>query len=226
LRDNNDCGIEQPLESTLEALSAGTNPGFLRSESDPPSLLAIVFLSEEDDCSAHDQSYLRPPHLLDPSVPWDAELAQQGLETRCHHNPDSLFPLSRYIEGFAALRPGRPDLVVFTAIAGVPIETAQPVPDTFATDAAARSTYYQGIRSHPLMQPLVETMRTADPQDDELRPSCNTTIGVTTPPWRIVDVAEAFGPNGMVQSICQQDLGPALDAIVDRIVHHFALRAP
>jgi hypothetical protein len=57
-------------------------------------------------------------------------------------------------------------------------------------------------------------MNTPDPQDDEMRPSCDTAQGVAYPPHRIIDVAEGFGANGVVQSICQDDFGPAIDAII------------
>lgn len=46
------CGFEQPLESLRKALD-GSNPqnaGFLRDD----ALLAIVFITDEDDCSAYD----------------------------------------------------------------------------------------------------------------------------------------------------------------------------
>ena len=42
------CGFEQPLEAMFRALQPGKNPGFLR----PSARLAVVILSDEDDCSA------------------------------------------------------------------------------------------------------------------------------------------------------------------------------
>jgi hypothetical protein len=56
-----------------------------------------------------------------------------------------------------------------------------------------------------------------------LRPSCLTTDdhgminSGAAPPRRIVEVARGFGKNGVVQSICQDDFGPALDAIIQVI---------
>lgn len=43
--------------------------------------------------------------------------------------------------------------------------------------------------------------------------SCSTDF----PSQRIAQVAQAFGEQGMVQSICQDDFGPAIDAIIDWI---------
>jgi hypothetical protein len=53
------CGFEQPLEAMRLALDPATtaNSGFLR----PDSILAVLFLTDEDDCSASD------PYLFDPS---------------------------------------------------------------------------------------------------------------------------------------------------------------
>ncbi|HKU42546.1 MAG TPA: hypothetical protein VJR89_30520, partial [Polyangiales bacterium] len=53
-------------------------------------------------------------------------------------------------------------------------------------------------------------------------PSCSRTdkLGEKAdayPPRRMVEVAKAFGENAVVQSICQDDFGPAMDAIIDVI---------
>jgi len=39
------------------------------------------------------------------------------------------------------------------------------------------------------------------------------------PARRIVELAKGFGENGIVQSICQDDFEPTIDAIVDRIAN-------
>jgi len=236
------CGFEQQLESTLKALwpaddsrvtflpdpqgfgavgqgdNGGMNAGFLRN--DPImglSLIAIVIVTDEEDCSARDTSFLRPPADLDPNDPADAQLLLQGLNTRCHFNAQHLYAKERYINGFKALRPGNEHLVVVSGIIGVPPETVAQVPADFAENPAARDAFYAGIKNHVLMQPMVDTLGTPSPDDDFMRPSCNTPTGKAYPPNRIVDVIEGFGANGMVQSICQDDFGAAFDAIVDRI---------
>jgi hypothetical protein len=53
-------------------------------------------------------------------------------------------------------------------------------------------------------------------------PSCTRTdkLGERAdayPPVRMVQVAKSFGENAVVQSICQDDFGPAMDAIIDVI---------
>jgi len=236
------CGFEQPLESALKALWPGAdsrvqfvgdgngfgrlghgdneNQGFLRS--DPVqglSVIAIVLVTDEEDCSHTSSSFLRPPAFLDPNNPVDAELLLQGLNVRCNFNEGDLFPPARYVNAFKALRPGNENLVVFGAIVGVPPETVsgQVLSNLDPRDLAAREQFYQGILNHTLMQPVVDTRNTPDPADDAMRPSCNTTQGLAFPPTRIVEVARGFGENGIVQSICEGDLSPAIDAIVDRI---------
>ena len=236
------CGFEQQLESGLKALWPGMdtritflgdgqgfgkqghgdreNQGFLRS--DPTqglSVVAVVVVSDEEDCSMRDTSHLTPPSFLDPQNPSEAQLLQQGLNVRCHFNQQNLYDVSRYINGFKALRPQDEDLVVFGAIVGVPPETVseQVLANLDPENPAALQQFYDGILNHALMQPVVDSNNTSDPADDLIRPSCNTARGTAFPPRRIVEVAKGFGPNGIVQSICQEDLGPAVDAIVDRI---------
>ncbi|HTE51656.1 MAG TPA: hypothetical protein VK698_12470 [Kofleriaceae bacterium] len=46
------CGFEQHLESMRRALTEGNNPGFLRDD----AFLAVIFIQDEDDCSASDRS--------------------------------------------------------------------------------------------------------------------------------------------------------------------------
>jgi len=54
-----------------------------------------------------------------------------------------------------------------------------------------------------------------------LTPSCTRSVpgeqqpATAYPPRRIVELAQMFGPNGMVQSICQDDFGPAVDMLVN-----------
>ncbi|MFI5308970.1 MAG: hypothetical protein ACHQ53_16550, partial [Polyangiales bacterium] len=131
------CGFEQPLESALKALWPAHDPmanpktganritfladpvtgigalghgdaengGFLRN--DPVSLLGVVVLTDEDDCSASDTHVFTPPQFLDPNDP----LAMQGMNLRCHYNKKALYPVERYVNGLHALRPGNEDLV-------------------------------------------------------------------------------------------------------------------
>ena len=64
------------------------------------------------------------------------------------------------------------------------------------------------------MQEMIDPASMTTPGTGNLIPSCNTDTGKAYPPRRITEVAHQFGENGIVQSICQKDFGPALDAII------------
>jgi hypothetical protein len=199
------------------------NMGFLRN--DPTrglSIIAIVLISDEDDCSARDTRLFTPNTLLDPSDSVNAELLQQGLNVRCPLNPERLYEPERYVKGLRALRRNSEQLVVFAAIVGVPPETVGPEALAAAdlADADSREQFYATIREHPQMQPTIDDHGTADPADDVLEPSCETDNGRAFPPLRLLDVAEGFAENGLVQSICADDFAPAIDALAALIGRH------
>lgn len=235
------CGIEQQLESSLKALWPASNQqvqfygfdadhqvgrgdrdnaGFLRT--DPIaglSVLAVVLVTDEEDCSVARPLVLTPSNALDSSKPEEAALAMQGLNTRCALNPKYLYPTSRYVNALKALRPGHEDLVIFAAIVGVPPETVSPevLARTDLKDDGARAGFYRNILDHPAMQISVVKSPDGNTDLDEVRTSCLTGTGKAYPPRRIVEVASGFGGNGIVQSICQSDFTPAVDAIIDLI---------
>jgi hypothetical protein len=196
--------------------------GFLRN--DPAaglSLLAVIVVSDEEDCSSHDTSHLRvPTSSLDP-------LSAQGTQVRCFMNKPNLYEVSRYIEGFKKLRPGYEELVVFAGIVGVPPAAVdeQARSGVDFTDPPARDAYYARLLSDPDMQEQV--IGGLNPQTAEMRPSCtrNDASGkpaTAFPPRRIVEAAQGFGANGVIQSICQGDFGPAMDAIIDVIARQLS----
>ncbi|MBZ0121285.1 MAG: hypothetical protein K8H88_30090, partial [Sandaracinaceae bacterium] len=107
------CGFEQQLEAMLKALSPSaptswTAPGYatprffrdtlghgggglVRSG----SVVAIVVVAEEDDCSASD------PSIFDPQ----SEQYAGDLNLRCHRHADqAVHPIARYVEGLLQLR--------------------------------------------------------------------------------------------------------------------------
>jgi hypothetical protein len=204
------------------------NDGFLRS--DPIqgiSLVAVVLVSDEEDCSSRDTRHFTPELYLDPNDPEDAQLSMQDLNLRCYYRDQAdlglpsaqkrLYEPSRYVDGLRALRPGNEDLVVFAAIVGVP-------PDLVGESArnrvdfnsgASRNAYYDGILADPRMMHVPDPTKV--PGEGNLTPSCSTANGVAYPPRRITQVVRGFGERGALQSICQDDFGPAIDAIIDVI---------
>ena len=127
------CGFEQPLEAMLRALD-GTNPenaGFLRDE----ALLLVVFLTDEDDCSASDSD------LFDTSAESMEELGrvssfrcfeqgvvcdddqprELGVKTNCTPREDSayVYSLGRYVDFLHGLKPD-PSMVMVAGMFGDP----------------------------------------------------------------------------------------------------------
>jgi hypothetical protein len=190
------------------------NVGFLRN--DPAiglSAIAIVVVTDEEDCSSADTKHFVPSTFLPASDP----LVQQPLNLRCFYNPQNLYPVQRYINGLKALRPGNEQLVLFSAIAGVPLDlvSASALGAVDFRDDAAREALYTRILDDPRMQE--RPAEAADPAAANLVPSCETPRGSAYPPRRIVEVARGFGENGSVHSICQEDFRPAIEHIAAAI---------
>jgi hypothetical protein len=212
------CGFEFELESPLKALSlmptatgaspvswtaAGyvppmfasgtyghgndpaTNGGFLR----PTSVLAIVTVNDEDDCSTNNTAIFSPT---------DTRYNSATLNLRCHTWSDQLYPIQRYVDGFIGLRTS-PARLVFAAVTGIP-------PDLAGMDPVV-------ILSDPRM---VEQI---DGTHSTLMPVCTSPggRGVAYPAIRMTRVAAGLAARGAhttVQSICNSDYGPAFDVIV------------
>lgn len=201
------CGFEQPLEAMLKALSPaaptsstlptytpptffggasghgdGANRGFLRDD----TLLAVVIVADEDDCSA------AQPALFDP----DSREYREQLNVRCAVYEDALHPIERYVDGLAALRARRPDLLAIGIVAGIPTDLAVSTP--------AEADYVR-ILADDRMQVRVEsgaTLPTPSCEDDER--------GLAFPPRRLVSMARQLGHRrSTVQSLCQGDFTPA-----------------
>ena len=189
------------------------NDGFLRpNDPEGPSVLGVVVVTDEEDCSSFDTRHFTPDIFLDPS----SELVMQGLNLRCHLNPDNLYPVSRYVDGLKRLREGNEDLVVFAVIAGVPTDLvdADARGDVDFSDPSARDAYYDGILADDRMQEVIEA---GDPLLANLEPSCQTDNGRAFPPRRLVEAARGLGESGIVQSICQDDFGPAFEILIESL---------
>jgi len=201
------CGFEQPLDAVLKALTPageattftmGTrghgdveNAGLVRRD----SVLAIVLLTDEDDCSAAD-----PDLFNQGSAHFTGD-----LNLRCFQYPEALYPADRYVGGLISLRPD-PSRLVFTAIANMPIDL---------TDNAT-TTNFGAMLDDPRMQEQV------DPRmPSRLLPSCDVPgRGMAFPPRRIITVGrdlERAGAHVAIGSICQSDYSAPIRALVNRI---------
>ena len=187
------CGFEQQLEAVLKAVTPSTsgisfgmgttgngdaeNAGFLR----PDAMLAVVVLTDEEDCSAADSELFNP----------SSAVYSGNLNLRCFSYPMAVHPIERYVDGLLALK-SDPSQVFFAVIAGIP------------PDLAESSATYDAILADDRMQEQVDP---ADP--NRLRPSCNVPgRGLAFPPRRLVRVAqqlESVGASATLGSICQAD---------------------
>jgi len=167
------CGFENPLEAARRALDPvlNVNPGFVRSN----ALLAVVFLTDEDDCSAKNTQLYDPSNMSFGQLAsyrctrfgWvcDQPLDTAGVKTGCVPGQSWLYPVSDYVSFFQGLKPA--GKVFLAAIAGPP----GPVQVTVTGSNA------------------------------ELQPSCTsasgTASGTAVPPLRIRAVLDALGPEGI-----------------------------
>ncbi|MBU0611790.1 MAG: hypothetical protein KKI08_28195, partial [Armatimonadetes bacterium] len=157
------CGFEAQLESARRALDPklNINPGFIR----PNAFLAVVFVTDEDDCSARDPQLFDPQQqgLTDPLGPLTSfrcfefgiqcninDRNKVGERTNCVPAFDWLFSVDDYIKFFGTLKPSK-DRIIMAAIAG----------------------------------PLEPVVVGKDGPNPSLKPSCQTADGFAVPPIRI-----------------------------------------
>jgi hypothetical protein len=202
----NGCGIEQQLESMWKALApstdrsfsrgttgqgapTGVNNGFLR----PEAILAVILVTDEEDCSSPDASAATL-----------YQVANKDINVLCGRNPDKLHQVQRYITGLKSLKSDAyQDRIIFAGIVGVP-----------------KAVNTQGLS---LDQILARTdMQFAEdetPKGNVARPTCtaNNQAGSAAPARRIVEVAKGFGENGVITSICEDDYSAALNAVIAKI---------
>lgn len=240
------CGFEQQLEATLKALwpsdskvngqtvmldrpfhggstgqgaPLGNNAPFLRNQPGQESIIVVVMLTDEDDCSSHDMSHFTPSV----SLPADSPLKDVGVNLRCFHSQQNQHRVARYVDGLKALRPGHEDLVLFVAVAGVPVDLIDRTLDL--DDATAVDNYYASVLADERMQEVPDpATELANPNliPSCVRPILNSEPGEPTeqrayPPRRIVEVARGFGRNGVIESICQDDFSGVTDTVLKRV---------
>ena len=127
---SDDCGIEQPLESLLIAVTSSmstgvnfngesgqadqANAGFLRQD----SLLVIYVISDEDDCSYVDE-----------------RLPGSRVQLTCTTERQWLHPVQRYVDGLSAAHD--PARMMFLIHGGIPVERLEDPPLTLADELIA-----------------------------------------------------------------------------------------
>lgn len=189
------CGFEQQLESVRRALvdrRDGPNAGFLRDD----TALAIVMVTDEDDCSAADASIFDPQR---------DDLGIMNL--RCHRYPDLVTPTDTFVDALLSLRQN-PQRLTVAAITGVPRDLLVGVGPVF------EAADFDAILAAPGMQFVVDGER--------LVPSCDVAgLGEAVPPRRIVqvlrDIAAASPGSAYLGSICSPDWTDTVEGLAASI---------
>ena len=194
------CGFEQPLESMRRALNGSNNrnAGFLR----PGAFLAIIFITDEDDCSTKDTQMFNPSPSLNsvdgPLGPLSSFRCfdfgvkcmpdtprQTGAKADCVPREDSkfLFGVVEYIDFLKHLKDD-PNQVIVAGIIG------NDTPVIVGTD----------VKGNP-----------------NLKPSCQSASGVAAPGVRMKAFLDAFPQRSTITTICDEDLSGALAGIAERL---------
>ena len=200
------CGFEMQLEAVRKALSEGANEGFLRDD----AYLAVIIITDEDDCSAFDQDMFDPTITGKESAlgPLDSfrcfefgvqctpdDARELGQKTDCVPREDSpyMYPVQRYVDFLKGLK-ADPRKVIVAGIIGYdelnpdePLEVineTKPVGEVFS------------------LVPACQVM------DDSGMVTSKATPGV-----RMRAFLEGFPERNTITTICQDNLAGALDVI-------------
>jgi hypothetical protein len=226
------CGFEHPLEAVYKALhdcmpdASGNYPdctipenkGFLR----PDSLLAVMWVTDEDDCSAPPDS-----DLFDLSAPygsllsfrctqWGIECEQNGVESlvpddsggpmmscmsapnRDGMGPGKLYDISRYIDFFNTQVRSNPNDVILSGI---------------VAPSAPFSTFYGNPTNYVPCSPPPDGKNCAA----LLQHSCSANAAFFGDPAVRINQVLAAVPNHQDLSICAPDYGVAMTALGNAI---------
>lgn len=221
------CGFEHQFASVLRALGAdgqaapAANQGFLRSD----ALLAIIMVTNEDDCSSRGPANLYDTtmnmlltsplgptanfrcnefgHVCDGARPSrnapNNDVAAQVPLTNCTSSEcdGALIPVAEFAARIKALKTAPSSEVLVAALSGpsTPYTVTWKAPSVADTSCGAETCPWPVI-AH----------------------SCTATDGsFADPSVRINQWVAGFGANGLQFSICDTDYGPALQMIASRI---------
>lgn len=202
------CGFEMHLESMYRALQPGKNAGFYRAE----AYLAVIFIADEDDCSADMGTMFGDPNAgltsaLGPRTSFrchefgvqcdnDSNPRTFGPKTGCRPRDNSqyMYEVERYIEFMQGIKgDGNEDLVIVAGIIGNFDATTGEL--TVGPDATT-ATY-------PAVQKSCFTRDPNDPDDG------------AAPPVRIQKFLSSFPNRNTFTTICNENLSDALVQIAE-----------
>jgi hypothetical protein len=196
------CGFEQQLEAAVSSIERPDQHDLLR----PNALLFVLIVSDEEDCSLENG-----PGLFASSEVQDE--GQIRVNLACGENPEHLYAPSVYYQRLVQLKSGHEDAVLFAAIVGVPPVAA----------CEGSGDEIGGCLDHEDMQLEEQLEPTYDMTAWFYRPACTRYEGElevvkARPGRRYVSLAQQFGPQGYVYSICNEDWGEAVEDLADLIV--------
>lgn len=149
------------------------------------SLLAIVLVTDEDDCSASD-SRVFAADTTDPAYddPYDFLTSQ----TRCvRYGAELVHPVERYVRGLLARRPGRESHLVFAAITGVPADLTDDDDEGVGNIQAILDDPRMAIRLQPGERSW-NGVATNVP-DAEIAPACQHALAASPTITAVVDLS-------------------------------------
>ncbi len=203
----NGCGFEQHLGSLTKALIGNTaNAGFLR----PNAFLAIIIISDEDDCTASNARIYDPNNALVSELGafadfrcfewgWECDQGVMGRDAKTYTNckPRENSPYLRHpnelVEAIKNLKANSKDIIV-SAIIG----------PSALTDPAIETT--------------TVAINTAMNNTPFVQPSCTNGSQNAFPMPRIAHFAQQFPQRNTFHSLCSGDLGGALSDIAEKIL--------
>lgn len=185
---NDGCAMQQPLEAMLRALGPPNvaNAGFLR----PDAILAVIFLANEDDCSAYN------PDLFD-------------TDARRDHPDSDLGPFATYRCTEAGV--ACDGLAVLPRSAGEYVQCRSRQDSPYLRDpreVAAWLASLKGGAQHVIVaviagNPAPFTVSVAESTGVRLDASCSGSAGLADPGVRLAAFAAEFGSWGSTLSFCQ-----------------------
>jgi hypothetical protein len=197
------CGFEAQLEAMKRALDGTSQPqnaGFIRAG----AYLAVIFLTDEDDCSVKDPSIFALNNVgpgdfrCQPLYAYkcDTPISNTNGSNYTGCKPATggyLQDTSFYYNFLTGIKD--PSQIVVAAIAGVDSNGKQP-------DSVGGLNITTGAISSPFSQSLA------------LEPQCMnnslTPPGIGRPGLRLSDFVSQFGNRGRYYSVCDNDFSPAL----------------
>ena len=218
------CGFEAPLEAMKRALDGSQpgNTGFVRDG----AYLAVVILTDEDDCSInYDKGgaaifSLNPADVggtsdfrCQPMYAYRCDRAISAVGDGNVHDYTGCVPLSGsaspylqdtsyYYNALTTIKD--PSQLVVAVIGGTDANGNMPDPTGFS------------IATGPVQVPGQTQV-----QDPALEPSCMATVNghpaIARPGLRLADFVSQFGERGKYYSVCQSDYTPALRDIGERL---------